>query len=279
MGTVHSLQGAERPIVLFSVVISPQDSLMFLNSKYNLLNVAISRAKDYFIVFGNMNVLSLTTNTPLGNLGQWLLSNSNSELNNSFVYELVGLALNTDNIEDSNSNKPSVTYYPVDTLKEHINTPDRHEQILKGVCTRAETELLIVSPYLSKHAINKNLQEALSDAIQRGVNVTVYFDKHFNEEVRDGKKVFKKNANEAIKLLQSLGVDIRLMSRLHAKPILLRTRIEPVLIEGSFNWLSAVRDRNSDYHRYEASIVLAGDKIEERYEDIKSFFKKHSRPL
>lgn len=48
--TVHSLQGAEKPVVLFSMVESSQPGeAQFYDRGSNLINVAISRAKDLFI--------------------------------------------------------------------------------------------------------------------------------------------------------------------------------------------------------------------------------------
>jgi len=48
--TVHSLQGAEKPVVLFSMVESGQPAqAQFYDRGSNLINVAISRAKDLFI--------------------------------------------------------------------------------------------------------------------------------------------------------------------------------------------------------------------------------------
>lgn len=54
VGTVHKLQGAQAPIVLFSSVYGSNDCQMrFIDMKPNMLNVAVSRAEDAFIVFGN----------------------------------------------------------------------------------------------------------------------------------------------------------------------------------------------------------------------------------
>jgi len=56
VGTAHVLQGAERPIVLFSPTYgenSPRSS--FIDSNLELINVAVSRAKDMFMVFGAIN--------------------------------------------------------------------------------------------------------------------------------------------------------------------------------------------------------------------------------
>lgn len=54
IGTAHKLQGAERPIVLFSAVYgdnSGQSSFIDVNPQ--LMNVAVSRAKDLFLVFAS----------------------------------------------------------------------------------------------------------------------------------------------------------------------------------------------------------------------------------
>lgn len=56
VGTAHRLQGAERPIVLFSAAYgqnSPQAG--FIDANPELMNVAVSRAKDLFIVFAAAN--------------------------------------------------------------------------------------------------------------------------------------------------------------------------------------------------------------------------------
>ena len=57
LGTVHRFQGGERSIVLFSSVITRSGSLGFLNARPNLLNVAISRARDHFVCLGDHSVL------------------------------------------------------------------------------------------------------------------------------------------------------------------------------------------------------------------------------
>jgi superfamily I DNA and/or RNA helicase len=48
VGTVHSLQGAERAIVLFSPVYSKHEDGGFIDRDSSMLNVAVSRAKDSF---------------------------------------------------------------------------------------------------------------------------------------------------------------------------------------------------------------------------------------
>ncbi len=75
LGTVHALQGAERNIILFSSVYSNEDEgTMFFekDNKPNMLNVAVSRAKESFILFGDTRIFDETKNTPSGVLKRHL---------------------------------------------------------------------------------------------------------------------------------------------------------------------------------------------------------------
>lgn len=58
VGTTHALQGAERTVVLFSSVygLSDKTTKKFYENGANLLNVAVSRAKERFVVFGHQEV-------------------------------------------------------------------------------------------------------------------------------------------------------------------------------------------------------------------------------
>jgi hypothetical protein len=77
IGTVHALQGAERPIVLFSGTVSAENTAIpFFDSSPNILNVAVSRAKKSFLYFGDPKHLfrhdrdgALTSGKPSAILG------------------------------------------------------------------------------------------------------------------------------------------------------------------------------------------------------------------
>ncbi|WP_287796949.1 AAA domain-containing protein [Idiomarina sp.] len=71
VGTVHALQGDEKLIVLFSSVYGINDKTVgkFYDMKPNMLNVAVSRAKDSFIVFGSQQVFGVdSVGSPSGML-------------------------------------------------------------------------------------------------------------------------------------------------------------------------------------------------------------------
>ncbi|SET85795.1 DEAD/DEAH box helicase [Lacrimispora sphenoides] len=68
VGTVHSLQGAERNVIIFSSVYdsSQNGRNFFFDNGPNMLNVAVSRAKDSFLVFGDINIFDAGSNKPSG---------------------------------------------------------------------------------------------------------------------------------------------------------------------------------------------------------------------
>jgi len=66
VGTVHTFQGAERKVIIFSSVYDNEDGCFFINKKKNLMNVAVSRTKDSFLVFGDSGCLIGNEKTEAG---------------------------------------------------------------------------------------------------------------------------------------------------------------------------------------------------------------------
>lgn len=57
-GTVHRFQGGERTVIILSTVVTTTRSLGFLDGRVNLLNVAVSRARDHLVVVGDGRTLA-----------------------------------------------------------------------------------------------------------------------------------------------------------------------------------------------------------------------------
>ena len=64
-----------------------------------------------------------------------------------------------------------------------------------------------------------------------------------------------KGAPEAIVLLKDAGAIIHRLHGIHSKTLVVADR---AIAEGSFNWLSAMRDRTNQYYNYEASYLVSG---------------------
>ena len=240
IGTVHSLQGAQCPIVLFSTVNSPEDHSLFMerDGKYNMLNVAISRAQHHFIVFGNMNIFHPEENTPVGNMAKWLFDDPSNEISNNFIYQ---------------QEVPLCTYHP--TLR--LSTTEEHIQVLHQAFEKARHRLLIVSPFISIHAIeNDQLVPLIRHTVQRGVDVTVYTDSSLDYDTKTNQLLSR--AEEGRNILIENGATLIEVKGIHNKSLAIDNH---TLIEGSFNWLSA--NRHKEYSRHECSIIVSSFQADE----------------
>ena len=121
---------------------------------------------------------------------------------------------------------------------------------------------------MSINAINSdNLIDSIKRAVSREVKIEVFTDK--NLDYKD--KKLKDHAKEARELLIKNGVKLTILNGIHNKAIAIDNK---VLIEGSFNWLSAVRDKNSPLSRYEVSQVIKGDEALKQINQLVSDLEK-----
>ncbi len=260
-GTVHALQGAEIDIVIFSTVITPGDSLYFADN-LNMLNVAISRAKSSFLVFGNLNTIDATKNNPLGRLKKWLQEDEDCELSNKIVFD----------------NKPE------DNNVKRIHKLTKHVEALNRAFTVAKSELIIVSPFISSNAIEcdtikcfdknkilnpikiQSVKEQLSATVKKGVKVTIITDSTLDTNNNQLKPTAKKGRE----IIEQSGAKLKLVDGIHSKTIIIDNDI---IIDGSFNWFSALRDEESKYFREESSIVVKNEPAKLMIEEAKAYLK------
>ena len=250
VGTVHSLQGAERPIVLFSPTYDLKDAggKMFFDDGWNMMNVAISRAKHHFIVIGEMGRFDARrTDLPSGALATLLFADPENEISPAFFFE------STTRFDDKNAKPDAVV---------RLDTLARHVKALARAFERAEKRLVIVSPFIASHAVeNDGIQEKIENAIAKGVEVVVYTDGFL--DTQHGR--LRPNAEKGRQALKDAGAALLVKNGIHNKAIAVDRKI---LIEGSFNWLSAVRDETSKYHRQEVSIVVQTEQTERFIQDL-----------
>lgn len=252
VGTVHSLQGAERSIILFSPTYdgSDQDVRFFFDRSMNMLNVAVSRAKYHFVAIGDARILNRQNTTdPSALLGRTLFADPENEVSNSFFYsseDPCDLATG----EPWPIQDPSVGHRRISTL-------EGHRQALKDALGKAWFRVILVSPFISEVALNSDgIPELIQDATERGVQTIVYTDDRL--DMRQGSVRNSSLAGRAA--LIEAGAEVKVCSGIHNKSLAVDERI---LIEGSFNWLSALRDSNSLFARHEVSVAI-WDKDNER---------------
>ncbi len=112
--------------------------------------------------------------------------------------------------------------------------------------------VLITSPYITQTAIcDDNIPNAISSARSKNVRVLVAFDPDLN---RDGISV-RESARQGVTLLKAAGAEVRNVVRVHSKTLAVDDKW---IVEGSFNWLSAMRDSDSRYARQERSLRYEG---------------------
>ena len=58
VGTIHTFQGSEKNIIILSTTYGNEESCFFIDKNKSLMNVAVSRAKDSFLLFGARDCLS-----------------------------------------------------------------------------------------------------------------------------------------------------------------------------------------------------------------------------
>lgn len=249
IGTVHALQGAERPIILFSPVNSDPMKPAFMNygGKINMLNVATTRAKHSFIVFGNMNIFQEGQKTPSSYLAELLYNKKENELDNNFIFS------------------ENILFTNIDDKVLYLNTLDEHRNALKECFRLAEKHIIICSPFISINAIKKdNILELIKNVITKGIKVTIITDENFDKQQNGSIKNISLEGREELK---NSGANLIVYKQIHSKSICVDDRR---LIEGSFNWLSASRDEK--YANRETSLVLEGNNASKYIKNIKKIF-------
>ena len=248
IGTVHSLQGAERPIIIFSAVYSRHSDGGFIDMSPSMLNVAVSRAKDSFIVFGDMDVISGTSyGKPRNILAQYLFKSASNEL----IFSL--------------NKRPDLL--DICTTPRLINNAIEHDRYLKQLLDETVSEVSLVSPWVSLSKLKKTgIYEKMVSAVNRGVKVHLYSDMHFNTTTMNQHSeekyiTFKECCNQ----LESEGISVFVVNRVHSKLVMSDNKY---LIVGSYNWGSAARI--GKYANMETSMVYRGDLKEEISLQIKA---------
>ncbi len=234
VGTVHSLQGAEKPIVVFSPTYNADTVKgMFFDHKPNMLNVAVSRAKDSFVVIGDMRLFRNKGRSPSSILGEMLFVDARNELsdvdgNHRFSRELLVNA-------------------------ERISTLERHRNVLRSALLESSRNqiILIASPWITTKAIrDDDLAALIAEAVeQRGARILIVVDRELS--VRTPEHCGK----EALAIMQKAGATINLIANMHNKTLIIGSS---EIIEGSFNWLSAQRNKGDKYIRHEVSWRITG---------------------
>lgn len=249
VGTVHSLQGAERAIVLFSPVYSKHEDGGFIDRDSSMLNVAVSRAKDSFLVFGDMDLFEIQpASSPRGLLSKYLFASDNNAL--QFEYK---------ERQDLNTAQTQIST---------LHGVEEHDVFLNQTFDAIGKSITIVSPWLTWEKLEQTgFLTSMIQARARGIDITVVTDKSFNTQdvSYEKRKAKQQRLNDAVEKLNALGIVTMLVNRVHSKIVI---GDEGLLCIGSFNWFSATRDEK--YKRYDTSMVYRGESLQAEIKTIYS---------
>lgn len=254
VGTVHRFQGGEKNLMIFSPVYGMHDDVKsyFFDSGKNMMNVAVSRAKDSFLVFGDMRIFANQPNsTPSGLLGHHLLSDLNNEI--------------------TDINVPTRIPNAIEMQCERIRTLEDHRNALHEALTQSKERIIIMSAFLSYNAIEQdNIISLLKEAGERGVKRLVLYDIAFNKN--------KKRAEKVIKAFEKADVPIHGVNGIHHKTLAYDNQF---YMDGSFNWLSAQRNSSHKFHNGEGSLLVRGNEaqqwIDETWQEACQLVKEAKR--
>ncbi len=242
IGTVHALQGAERPVVIFSPVYSKHADGGFIDASPSMLNVMVSRAKDSCLVFGDMDVMATAkSGSPRAILADFLFGSEQNGL--EFAAE------------------PRTDLKQGDGQIQMLRDAAGHDAFLLDALSGSGRRYSIVSPWVIASTMERvGLLTAFKAAVQRGAEIDVFADPLLNlGPAADGLTHM-----EAVeRVFSRIGVRLHKLPKLHSKIVAIDTGM---LCIGSYNWLSA--DRNGQYARHETSFVYRGRHLEEEISTI-----------
>lgn len=218
-----------------------------------MLNVAVSRAKDHFFVFGDMDVFTACQgdSSPRGRLANFLFCSPE----NAIEYPVLPRS-------DLLSSQPVIPLY----------NAEEHDKFLIDATNRALDEIHIVTPWIRKDFLdNAVILRCMTDASARKVIVTVYTDFDLNcaadnyEETRSKRR----QLFSLISWLKNYRVHLHLVKRVHSKIVMVDSNL---LCVGSFNWLSA--SRQGPYVRHETSLVYNNPRVKQEIDVIKGSLRR-----
>lgn len=235
VGTVHALQGAERPVVIFSPVYSKHADGGFIDASPSMLNVTVSRAKDSFLLFGDMDLLaSAAPGSPRALLSKFL-DQPDRELE----------------FQPPPRTDLQASHGQLQSLRDAAE----HDEFLLRILSSDARRFLIVSPWIKLRTMERTgILAALKTAVDRGAVIDIYADPLLNSDLASNGA---KQIDEAGNALKQIGVTLHRLEKLHSKIVAVDDNL---LCVGSFNWLSA--DREGQYVRHETSYVYRGEHVE-----------------
>jgi len=212
IGSVHQFQGVGFEVIIYSpVIFKPSDSDFFQNNKPNILNVAVSRAKQQFIVVGNYHKLVSS--------GGYLKKLAEGCAKDFFV--------------DIEHQSPIYVAHQKDRNVEFIHNCD-HLTVFDELIRNARESVTIIVPWIKNPSFHPQIEQ-LSQAKKRGIHVKVYYGYYSKDHPGAIDDDGCKDLIDRYKNTFGNENVIRLDAGTHEKILLID---DSHAIVGSWNWLS-----------------------------------------
>lgn len=254
IGSVHAFQGGQRPVMLFSPVYSKHADGAFIDSSRSMLNVAVSRAMNSFLVFGDMDCFSnALASSPRGRLARVIFADDANALSFSPV-ERYDLARRS--------------------RIEHLRDAADHDRFLREVLAATYRDIHIVTPWLTWRALrDADLTAPLAAAVAQGKTLTIYTDPALNDARIVTNAAAQADLARALTALQTIGATIVEVHQVHSKVVMADDEVYCV---GSFNWLSAAR--TGALARHETSLAYHGKAVAGDIDAMKASLQHRAGP-
>ncbi|MEQ8752281.1 MAG: AAA domain-containing protein [Coleofasciculus sp. G1-WW12-02] len=211
IGTIHTFQGSEKKVIILSTKICrTQDNVNWINRRPNLLNVAVSRAKELFILMGNIYRLEKA-----GSYTRQLVEHIREH---GYILEY----------------KPAINN-PYQSSSSSLVCDCEHLDYFNRAIQEVEQELIIVTPWIRGDE-PKKFADSIVSAVERGVNVTVIYGYLSHENGNDANN--DDNDAEAEKKLKDVLGSSLLRSRSGGTNQRILFWDNKFAVVGSWNWLS-----------------------------------------
>ncbi|MEM8997094.1 MAG: AAA domain-containing protein, partial [Acidobacteriota bacterium] len=206
VGTVHTFQGGERPVMLFSPVVTRRQPGYFIDRRPNLLNVAVSRARDAFLVFGDLAVFDPDVGRPSGVLAQHLFEHPGQELRDAL---------------------PAPELRDADMLRA-VEGDDAHRALLREAIAAARRRVLVVSPTLDGRTLDVlGLEPLIGRSAARGVRCVIAYC--------PGVSANSAETEACVERLRGAGAHVIALKRYLARILAVD---KDAYVAGTFDWLS-----------------------------------------
>lgn len=145
------------------------------------------------------------------------------------------------------------------TTLTYLHSLDSHRDFISDVFEQAKAKVVFCMPFINqKSGYQEDFdKKLLTETIKRKVHI------YFISRVEDPNLSSFKNYLGS--LLNSEFMHLVPVSDIHLKTVIID---DTTIAEGSFNWLSASRDEESEFHNHEVTLVLEGKESKKLIQDF-----------